>query len=82
MSGGSASAAVAAGERDAALARAGWQRRFVAGPPELGDIVDLYQRTGYAVHLEPAMGADLPDGCGGCSLATTFFRVIYVREKS
>jgi hypothetical protein len=65
--------------RDAALVAAGWQRRFVAAPPRLQEMTELYSDLGLAVRHEPLDDTDLSDDCGGCILARTLFRIIYTR---
>ncbi len=59
-----------------------WQRRFVAGPPELQDLTALYAALGYEVHAGPISEADLRRECAGCRLALGLFRVIYTRRAS
>ena len=67
------------------LARHGqgdWQRRFVAGPPELQDLTALYAALGYEVRAGPISEEDLRRECGGCKLAMGLFRVIYTRRMA
>lgn len=71
----------AALERDVRLARAGWRRRFVGGPPALTEMVELYSDLGYEVCLEPLDDEDLGDSCAGCRVALSLFRIIYTRTK-
>ncbi len=59
-----------------------WQRRFVAGPPELQDLTALYAALGYEVHAGPIAPEDLRRECAGCRLALGLFRVIYTRRMS
>lgn len=73
---------VAASARDSELARAGWTRRFVAAPPRLGEMADLYESLGLEVILEPLAADDMAEECGDCALARTVFRIIYTRVKS
>ncbi len=69
--------------RGPARAAAGdWQRRFVAGPPELQDLAELYAAMGYEVHTGPIAPEDLRTECHGCTLAMGLFRVIYTRRMS
>jgi hypothetical protein len=65
--------------REAELAADGWQRRFVAAPPRLQEMTDLYRSLGLDVRHEPLDDTDLSDDCGGCILARTLFRIIYTR---
>ncbi|HVN96042.1 MAG TPA: hypothetical protein VMT62_06405 [Syntrophorhabdaceae bacterium] len=39
--------------RDDELARAGWERRFIACEPRLSEMAAMYQEIGLDVHLEP-----------------------------
>lgn len=66
---------------EAGLARAGWTRRFVAGPPRLQEAVELYEALGYEVCLEPVSPAELGDECEACALAPALFRAIYTRRR-
>lgn len=67
-------------ERDAILAKDGWERRFVGSPPRLGEFVSLYEEMGLEVLLDEINEDELREECGGCSLALTFFRVVYTRR--
>lgn len=67
--------------RDAALARAGWTRRFEAAPPRLDEVKALYESLGLEVLLDGVSPDELPEGCGGCSLAPALFRVVYTRRR-
>jgi hypothetical protein len=69
----------AALERDLRLAREGWRRRFVGGPPRLTELVELYASLGKEVHLEPLDDDDLADTCAGCRVALSLFRIVYTR---
>jgi len=66
--------------RDAELAREGWTRRFVGGPPRLQEVRELYESVGLEVRLEPLGSEELNPECGDCTLARTFFRVVYTRR--
>jgi hypothetical protein len=68
-------------ERDARLAEEGWRRRFVGGPPRLGEMTDLYRQLGHEVRLEPLDDHDLADSCAGCRVALALFRIVYTRVK-
>lgn len=63
------------------LAREGWSRRFVGGPPRLQEVIDLYQSLGFEVWLEPQSVEEFGEECGGCTLALRLFRVVYTRRK-
>jgi hypothetical protein len=64
------------------LARDGWTRRFVGGPPRLNEFVVLYESLGYEVCLEPQPAGDLSEECGDCTLALMLFRVVYTRRRT
>ncbi len=68
--------------REGQLARAGWTRRFIAGPPRLEEAVELYETLGYEVRLEPVSSEELREECEGCALAPALFRVIYTRRRT
>jgi hypothetical protein len=59
-----------------------WQRRFVAGPPELTDVAALYEALGYEVYQGRIAPGDMRPECGDCRLALGLFRVIYTRRVS
>jgi len=65
---------------DVELAREGWTRRFVGGPPRLQEVKELYESLGLEVHMEPLRAEELHGRCGDCTLALTFFRVVYTRR--
>ena len=46
------------------LEEEGWSRQFIANEPRLSEAVELYERAGFEVHLEP-----LPKGaeCETCA---------------
>lgn len=66
-------------ERDAALAADGWRRRFIGGPPRLGELLELYRSLGHEVRTESLEDGDLEDQCAGCALALAVFRIVYTR---
>lgn len=68
--------------RDADLAREGWTRRFVGGPPGLKDQVALYESLGHEVMLDPLRPEELATACSGCALALALFRVVYTRSRT
>ena len=67
--------------RDEELAQAGWTHRFTGGPPRLDEIQQLYEQLGMEVLLDPLLPEELPDGCDVCTLATSWFKVIYTRTS-
>ncbi len=74
-------------QREKELRRQGWRRQFVASEPRLSEVVELYQTTGFEVHLEPVpQGAKIDlkgsDGCTACFEGLEYhYRVIYTRRK-
>jgi len=67
--------------KDAELAREGWIRRFVGGPPRLLEIREVYETLGHEVRLETLSPDELAEECGDCRLALELFRVVYTRRK-
>lgn len=67
-------------ERDAALATEGWVRRFIGGPPRLGEMIGLYESLGHEVRTERLHDADLESHCAGCAVALSLFRIVYTRR--
>jgi hypothetical protein len=68
-------------QKDAELARDGWIRRFVGGPPRLLEIREVYETLGHEVRLETLSPEELAEECGDCRLALELFRVVYTRRK-
>lgn len=68
--------------RDAELGRSGWIRRFTGAPPRLAEVRELYESLGLEVLLDPVSAEELPEGCGDCTLATSWFRVVYTRAAT
>jgi len=68
-------------DRDEALAREGWIRRFTGSPPRLVETRELYESLGHEVLLDPLAPGELAADCEGCTLALTMFRVIYTRAR-
>jgi len=74
-------------QREKELRRQGWARQFVASEPRLSEVVELYEATGFEVHLEPVPpGAEIDledsDGCTACFDGfEDRYRVIYTRRK-
>lgn len=67
--------------RDLDLARDGWARRSVAGPPRLQELADLYRQAGFEVRLEPVTSDDLAPQCADCSMAHASSHIIYTRQQ-
>ena len=68
-------------ERDGALAVDGWSRRFIGGPPRLGEMIELYESLGHEVRTEPLHDDDLESHCAGCAVALSLFRIVYTRRR-
>jgi len=67
--------------KDEELAREGWIRRFVGGPPRLVEIREEYEALGHEVRLETLSPEELAEECGDCRLALELFRVVFTRRK-
>ncbi len=74
-------------DREQELKRQGWTRQFVAREPRLSETVELYQATGYEVHLEPLAREGETDLEGGDRCTACFdgfeeqYRIIYTRPR-
>jgi len=68
-------------DRDEALGRDGWIRRFTGSPPRLVETREIYESLGLDVLLDPVLPGELATECEGCTLALTMFRVIYTRAR-
>lgn len=66
----------------AALAAAGWERRFMAAGPRIEESVALYRALGYEVWLARPSAAELREECGDCRMALELFRVLYTRRPT
>jgi hypothetical protein len=66
-------------EREAKLLSEGWRRRFVAAPPRLAEITELYESLGSEVLLEPQPPEELDEECGACQVALELTRLVYTR---
>lgn len=73
------------------LKREGWVRQFIASEPRLSEAVELYEQSGFEVHLEPVPYAEERDRCpqgeaGECRVCfeghEDQYRIIYTRPKS
>lgn len=69
------------GDRDRRLAREGWVRRFVAGPPRLREATEMYERLGHEVRLERPSDDELAAACRGCALPMELYRILYTRRQ-
>jgi hypothetical protein len=71
------------------LEKEGWVRQFMASEPRLSEAVQLYEESGYEVHLEPidTLQAD-PDSetCTECRACFDGFedhyRIIFTRKRA
>ena len=77
-------------KRENELKKEGWQKRFVAEEPRLSEMVEMYQETGYEVHLEPVSAVEeLDEGsneCQECRIcfegAEDRYQVIFTRPQA
>ncbi len=76
-------------KREEELLAEGWERRFVATDPRLGEAVELYGEIGFDVLLEPLPTEQELKGAGceesGCTVCFDIdrerYRVIYTRAR-
>ena len=76
-------------KREQELADAGWERRFIASEPRLGEAVELYESIGFEVLLDPLPSEDEMRGAGceekGCTacfeLDRERYKIIYTRAR-
>jgi hypothetical protein len=72
-------------KRDDALLKAGWTRQFVASGTRLQEAIEIYEASGFEVHLEPAQVGDL--ACPQCAAPPSFgapiqgWSLIYTRRR-
>lgn len=66
---------------DPELAKAGWERRFIADPKRADEAVETYSELGFEVKLSPVDVDALSEACGGCKTLFKNFRVVYTRKK-
>ncbi len=77
-------------KREDELKKQGWQKRFVAEEPRLSEMVQIYEETGFEVHLEPLSAVEEPDEgseeCQECRIcfkgAEDQYRVIFTRPQA
>lgn len=67
------------GERETALIREGWTRRFASAPPRLDEMVELYRSIGLEVRLEPIESDEPADECRGCAVTLGRSKTIWTR---
>lgn len=76
-------------KRETELIKQGWERRFFASEPRLSEMAEMYEETGFEVHLEPLSAVEEPDNaseeCQGCKICLEGFedeyKVIYTRPS-
>jgi hypothetical protein len=76
-------------KREQELTDAGWERRFIASEPRLGEAVELYESIGFEVLLDPLPSEDEMKGAGceekGCTACFEVdrerYRIIYTRAR-
>ncbi len=77
-------------KREDELIKEGWEKRFVADEPRLSEMAQMYEETGFEVHLEPVSAVEkLDEGnedCQQCRIcfegADNQYKVIFTRPKS
>jgi hypothetical protein len=71
--------------RDNVLLKAGWNKQFVASGARLQEAIEVYEASGFEVHLEAAQVGDL--ACPECAAPPSFgapiqgWSVIYTRPR-
>ncbi len=51
--------------REEELAKAGWEKRFIASEPRLSEMADMYREIGFEVLLEPLpTKEEMAEECG------------------
>jgi len=72
------------------LQREGWNRQFITNEPRLSEAVELYEQSGFEVHLESIPKGDEIDRCpqgeaGECRICfegnEDQYKIIYTRPK-
>ena len=64
------------------LIKDGWEKRAIYDDPRLTEMVELYEKIGLDVHLEP-INTENKDGCTDCMQQNPKrFKIIYTRKKS
>ena len=59
----------------------GWTRMFTTFPNRVREYVELYEASGYEVHVEEwALTVDADPSCNSCAL-TGIMRTIFTRKK-
>jgi hypothetical protein len=60
----------------------GWEKQTTYDEPRLSEIVEMYEETGFEVHLEP-FDPFLDQGCADCMKASPEkYKTIYTRDTS
>jgi len=64
------------------LIKNGWEKRAIFDDPRLTEMVELYEKIGLEVHLEPINNKN-KDGCTICMQQNPDrFKTVYTRKKS
>jgi len=64
------------------LIKDGWEKRAIYDDPRLTEMVELYEKIGLDVHLEP-INTENKDGCTVCMQQNPDrFKIVYTRKKS
>ena len=63
------------------LIREGWKKQATYDDPRLSEMVEMYRKIGFEVHLEP-FKAENEDDCTGCMRSSPdLYKTIYTRKK-
>ena len=76
-------------KKEEELTNEGWEKRFIADEPRLSEMVQMYEETGFEVHLESISAVEVPDDgdeeCQQCRIcfegADNQHKVIFTRPK-
>jgi hypothetical protein len=64
------------------LIQQGWAKKATYDEPRLSEMVDMYDKIGLDVHLEP-FNPENEKGCTGCmQLTPELYKTIYTRKKA
>lgn len=64
------------------LVAAGWVCRFTVDSQRIKEVVELYSRLGYDVHVEPFRTEEMHSDCTDCaSQMVSEFKTIYTRRR-
>ncbi len=68
---------------DPALLAQGWVRRTMAEPARIEELTELYESTGFEVHVQQLAKENFGPSCEGCAeSACSTYVLIYTRKQS